>query len=350
MSGDVPKFSLVRFKTLIRDTRGPTHPVNEVLHTQEELDEYLASCQDKPKLKHPVAFPEERAVAVALGSRPHGGYHVEIIAVVQETGGFVGVQHHVLYVEQVPHGLATDMVTFPQHLIRVRGLGGVVSFRQVPDTIGHSLHALVGAATGAGGMQAMPQPTTAATGEEETPPTTAATGEEQSATPGGVRLTTLIAGEEHPPTAHVGEHPTTFAVGEEGTHPTTLMIGEEGTHPTTLAVGEEGMTTHIAGEEHPPTAHVGEHPTTLAVGEEGVTTFIAGEEHPPTAHVGEHPTTLAVGEEGLTTFIVGEEHPPTAHVGEHPTTQAVGEEGVTTFIFGEETPGFGGGGGRGPFG
>ena len=299
MSGDVPKFSLVRFKTLIRDTRGPTHPVHEVLHTQEELDEYLASCQDKPKLKHPVAFPDERAVAVALGSRPHGGYHVEIIAVVQETGGFVGVQHHVLYVEQVPHGLATDMVTYPQHLIRVRGLGGVVSFRQVPDTIGHSLHALVGAATGAGGP-AVP-------------------------------------------------HPTTLAVGEEGTPPTTLATGEEGTHPTTLAVGEEGVTTHIAGEEHPPTAHVGEHPTTLAVGEEGMTTHIAGEEHPPTAHVGEHPTTHAVGEEGMTTFIVGEEHPPTAHVGEHPTTFAVGEE-LTTFIFGEETPGFGGGGGRGPFG
>jgi hypothetical protein len=29
------------------------------------------------------------------------------------------------------------------------------------------------------------------------------------------------------------------------------------------------MTTFIVGEEHPPTAHVGEHPTTLVVGEEG---------------------------------------------------------------------------------
>jgi hypothetical protein len=141
MGGDIPKFSLLKFRTLIRDTRGPADGVNEVLHTQEELDEYLASCQGNQKPKHPVGFPEEKAVAVALGSRPHGGYGVEIIAVVQETGGFVGVQHHVLYTEQVPHGLATDMVTFPQHVIRVRGLSGIVSFRQVPDSIGHTLSA-----------------------------------------------------------------------------------------------------------------------------------------------------------------------------------------------------------------
>src|ERR1043166_3225585 len=175
MVGDIPKFSLLKFRTLIRDTRGPSDGVNEVLHTQEELDEYLASCQDKPRLKHPVAFPEEKAVAGGLGARPHGGYGVEIIAVVQETGGFVGVQHHVLYTEQVPHGIATDMVTFPQHVIRLRGLGGIVSFRQVPDTIGHSLAALVAAANA---PEAPAQPSTRAFGEEQ-------------------QATSFVVGEEH---------------------------------------------------------------------------------------------------------------------------------------------------------
>src|ERR1041384_79874 len=145
MNGDVPKFSLLKFKTLFRDTRGPSDAVHEVLHTQEELDAYLETCQDKPKPKHPVAFPEERAVAVALGLRRQGSFNVEIIAVVQETGGIVGVQHHVLWVEHVPHGPAPDPITYPHHVIRVRGLSGIVSFRQVPDTIRHSLRALTGA-------------------------------------------------------------------------------------------------------------------------------------------------------------------------------------------------------------
>jgi hypothetical protein len=305
MNGDVPKFSLVKFRTLIRDTRGPTDPVNEVLHTQEELDAYIESTQDKQKPRHAVAFPEEKAVAVALGSRPHGGYNCEIIAVVQETGGFVGVQHHVLWVEQVPHGLATDMITFPHHVIRARGLSGVVSFRQVPDWLGHSLHALAGAITGRA-------PTTLATGEEAGgEPTTLATGEEA-----GV-ATTRVVGEEHLPTGFVGEHPTTFMVGEEGptAHPTTFMVGEEGPttlfgeHPTTFMVGEEGQTVH---------------PTTLMVGEEGQTA---------------QPTTLMVGEEGQTM---------------QPTTLMVGEEGQTgqptTFMVGEEGQGPGQGGGHGPFG
>jgi hypothetical protein len=301
MNGDVPKFSLVKFKTLIRDERGPAHPVSEVLHTQEELDEYIATTQDKQKPKHAVAFPEERAIAVALGTRPHGGYHVEIIAVVQETGGFVGVQHHVLYVEQVPHGPATDMMMYPQHVVRVRGLGGIVSFRQVPDSIGHSLYALTGALLG-GGSRVAPQPTTLAVGEETPPPPTLAA---EKAT-----LTTLALGEETPPTAQYGEQPTTLALGEEGQ-----------------------LTTLMVGEEHGPTAFVGEHPTTLV---------FPGEEHLPTAFVGEHPTTLV---------FPGEEHLPTAQYGEQPTTLALGEEGtVTTLAIGEETPGFGGGGGRGPFG
>lgn len=297
MAGDIPKFSLLKFRTLIRDTRGPSEAVSEVLHAQDELDDYLASCQDKPGLKQPVAFPDEKAVAVALGSRPTTGYGVEIIAVVQETGGFVGVQHHVLYTEQAPHGIAADHVTFPQHVIRVRGLGGIVSFRHVADSIGHSLAALTAAATGPGAA---------------------------------------------PPAGNGGNgHATTLAVGEEGAPPTTLATGEEGTAPTTLAAGEMHLTSLYIGEETPPTAHAGEHPTTLGLGEEmHVTSFVVGEEAPPTAHAGEHPTTFGLGEEHhVTSFVVGEEM--------HVTSLYVGEE-TLTHPFGEGHSG--GGGPRGPFG
>ena len=347
MNGDVPRFSLLKFKTLFRDARGPSDAVHEVLHSQEELDAYLETCQDKPKPRHPVAFPDERAVAVALGTRPQGADTVEIIAVVQETGGFVGVQHHVLYVEHVPHGPAPDMITYPQHAIRVRGLSGIVSFRQVPDTIGHSLRALTGAMIGhAGGAGS--QATTLATGEEGGGPTTLATGEETQAPVATAQLmSTLATGEE-------GGGPTTLATGEEGQMMTTLATGEEGGGPTTLATGEEGggPTTLATGEE-------GGGPTTLATGEEGqvMTTLAVGEEGggPMTLAIGEeaHATTLAIGEESsigqqVTTLALGEEG-PTHQFGEHVTTLAFpGEEGPTTLMVGEEGPGHGGG--RGPFG
>src|SRR6185369_11749232 len=102
MNGDVPRFRLLKFKTLIRNDRGPASAVTDVLHTQEELDEYLATCQDPSLTGPPVAYPEEVAIAVALGARPQAGYAVDIIAVVQETGGVVGVQDHVLFVERAP--------------------------------------------------------------------------------------------------------------------------------------------------------------------------------------------------------------------------------------------------------
>jgi hypothetical protein len=71
-------------------------------------------------------------------------------------------------------------------------------------------------------------------------------------------MTTLMVGEEHPPT--------------------TLALGEE-IHPTTLALGEEG-----------PTIFMGEHPTTLALGEEHPTLYYG--EHPPSNPLIEHPSNV----------------------------------------------------------
>ncbi len=121
----------------------------------------------------------------------------------------------------------------------------------------------------------------------------------------GKGLTTLMVGEEHPPTTlpAIEEHPTTFALGEEHP-PTTLPLIEE--HPTTFAVGEEG-------------------PTTLFPGEEGATTHLFGEENP---------TTQRFGEEG-------------PHTDPRLDDPALPRGGFTTQVMGEEmTPG----GGFGPFG
>ncbi len=56
MNGDVPRFGLLRFKTLIRDARGPANPVAELLHTQDELDAHLGACQDGSRPSHAGPF------------------------------------------------------------------------------------------------------------------------------------------------------------------------------------------------------------------------------------------------------------------------------------------------------
>jgi hypothetical protein len=191
MSGDVPKFSLLKFKTLIRDTRGPSHAVNEVLHTQEELDEYLASCQDKPKPKHPVAFPDERAVAVAWAQVarriPRRDHRRRRDRRVRRRAASRAVRR------AGPVRAATDgHVSAP----RIRcALSGIVSFRQVPDSLGYCY-------TRSRRTRARKAP-----GER------------------------FLAVARNPP-------PTTLAVGEETPHPTTLAAGEETQLPTTLATGE----------------------------------------------------------------------------------------------------------------
>jgi hypothetical protein len=140
-------------------------------------------------------------IAVALGQRPTPAYELEILAVDQITGGFVGVQTQVQYVVREPTpATPPDALTrpaYPHHVVRVKNASGLVVFRRVGE----------------------PQPTTLMVGEE------------------GGMMTTLALGEE-------GPQFTTLAVGEEGgggpPPMTTLAVGEEGGGgPTTLAVGEE---------------------------------------------------------------------------------------------------------------
>lgn len=215
---NVPTRTPVKFKTLVHDDAGPKSPVTEVLDDQQELDTYSASCQAQG-FNQPVAFPDEVAVAIALGSKPTAGYDVQIVGVIRETGGFIGIQHYVLYVVTEPHGQGAAVMTYPHHVIRVRGLHGIVHFRRIPDSLGPLLSQLHGGTQSAA-------PSTLAVGEEGSPPTTLAVGEEQVTSPIPGKLTTLLMGEEGP-TTFFGEHVTTvWSPWEE--HVTTMHFGEEG--------------------------------------------------------------------------------------------------------------------------
>ena len=252
---NVPQAHPLKFRTVARSHGGPRAAVNDVIDDAEELAEYAEDCTDAKDQAQLAAskprFEREKVIAVALGSRPTPAYEVEIVEVVQITGGFVGVQTQVSYVERGPSGPATppDALTapgYPHHVVRVKNAGGLITFRRVPDV------------------------TTLAVGEE------------------GPTATTLAVGEEGPPM-------TTLAVGEEGPPMTTLAVGEEGAPMTTLAVGEEdprwgpagggpiggGFGGPIGGPIGGGGRMAPEDPTTMATGEEG------GD-----------PTTMATGEEG----------------------------------------------------
>ena len=235
---NVPQTHPLKFRTIVRGRGGPKEAVNDVIDDAEELEDYARDCtgdDDRKRLEAAKPrFEREKVIAVAIGQRPTPAYEIEIVAVLQITGGVVGLQTQIHYVLRTPEGPATppDALTLPahpHHVVRVKNAGGLVIFRDVTP--------------------ASSNPTTLAVGEEEP------------------RYTTLALGEEEP-------RYTTLAVGEEGGHQqqphyTTMMVGEEGGGPryTTLALGEESRAS--------------EDPTTLATGEEG----------------GGNPTTLATGEE-----------------------------------------------------
>jgi len=237
---NMPQAHPLKFRNLVHGSGGPRMAINEVVDDREELEEYAQDCvgeDDRAAIAASTPrFEREKVIAVALGQRPTAAWTVEIVAVTQITGGFVGIQTRIDYVERGPSGPATppDALAapgYPHHLVRVKNVAGVVTFRRIPDV------------------------TTLAVGEEGPPVTTMAVGEEAPA------MTTMMLGEEGPPV-------TTMAVGEEGgawaggrvaaarrmspEDPSTAATGEEGGDPTTLATGEEsaGMLT-MGGFEDP---------------------------------------------------------------------------------------------------
>lgn len=199
---NVPQSHPLKLKNVVKGVGGPKRASNEVIDEDEELAEYAASCTDAKEGEQVLAckakFEREKVIAVALGERPTGGYEVEVVSATQISGGVVGLQTVIGYVERGPQGPATQVLTYPHHVVRVKNAAGVIIFRRVPEV------------------------TTMAVGEEDPPATTLAVGEEDP------RPTTLMYGEEGPPTSWIpiAENPTTLAFpGEEGT---TWVWGEEG--------------------------------------------------------------------------------------------------------------------------
>jgi hypothetical protein len=75
-----------------------------------------------------IDFTRSMAAGAFLGSRPSGGYTVEVTAVQREGGDLV-----VIYRERKPDPqmMVTQMITSPFHLVRIDRHDGPVRFRRV---------------------------------------------------------------------------------------------------------------------------------------------------------------------------------------------------------------------------
>lgn len=215
-----PQSHPIKFRNVFRGTGGPQVVINEVIDDADELKEYADSCKtDGDNIRNQqVDFKKERLIAVAIGERPTSGFEVEIVAVTQVTGGFVGLQTIVSYVERAPRGPAGQMLTYPHHIVRAKNVMGVVIYRRISE----GTPVFPGAPQTFAAPAAAPADfTTLAVGEEDPPITTLAVGEEEP------RLTTMRAGEEGPTLFRPGEHGTTvWSPWEENL--TTMRFGEEG--------------------------------------------------------------------------------------------------------------------------
>ena len=78
-----------------------------------------------------VDFANAMVVAVFLGTRPTGGYSVEILAVRREAGAVI-----IEYAERVPSAdvIVTQALTSPFHIVAMPKQEGALRFRQIPAT------------------------------------------------------------------------------------------------------------------------------------------------------------------------------------------------------------------------
>lgn len=94
---------------------GPKAAKEEVVKNQ---DAYAVFFEGSPPNAPDVNWNEEDVLAVALGERTSGGYSVEITNIVPENIGIMGGTAWVHYVETVPSGPTTDVMTYPYHAVK----------------------------------------------------------------------------------------------------------------------------------------------------------------------------------------------------------------------------------------
>ena len=123
---------VVTFRSLADGQQeGPESPQRESYHNAVEWG--LAS-QRYPGADETIDFTQETTVAVALGQRPDGCWAIRVTNATQQAPGVVMVE--VTTYEPNPEMFCTQVVTYPYHVVALKGAYDEVTFSERNATYG----------------------------------------------------------------------------------------------------------------------------------------------------------------------------------------------------------------------
>jgi len=122
-------YSTISFTTIGDGNAGPKGPVQEAVHSAEELARVFGSGTP-PALD----FSKEQAIMVALGEKPTSGFSVRITSIVYFTdrGGDLPPLLSVTYATKTGNR-RSDVMTHPFHAVRLEKRAGDVEFNLKKD-------------------------------------------------------------------------------------------------------------------------------------------------------------------------------------------------------------------------
>src|ERR1700719_508996 len=122
-------FSVISFTTIGEGNAGPTEPVQEAVHSAEELARVFGNG-----VPPALDFSKEQAIVVALGEKPTSGFSVRITSIVYFTdrGGDLPPLLSVTYATKTG-SRRSDVMTRPFHAVKLEKLAGQVEFNLKKD-------------------------------------------------------------------------------------------------------------------------------------------------------------------------------------------------------------------------
>lgn len=123
----------IDFKTVYNGPDGPKNATYARVSSADDLRKLLPNPLPADVDLSSIDWSNQDAIVVGLGQRPTSGFRVEVTRVywVNDTLKNPSELTVVDYHESKPSGSATDVLTFPVHIIRLRKLPGGVQYDPV---------------------------------------------------------------------------------------------------------------------------------------------------------------------------------------------------------------------------
>ena len=126
MLGQVP--STVPMKTIEKGMDSQVDKSQQVAARSAEEWAKLWNLHAGERPRPPVDFAREMVVGVFLGSRPTGGFSIDVVGA-REEGGALVVQYR--ETRPPPRSVAAQILTSPYHIVTLPARGGGVRFEKI---------------------------------------------------------------------------------------------------------------------------------------------------------------------------------------------------------------------------